>query len=58
MTTDDDPESTQSSFAAESALLEHLAESQADYVAGRGLTLEELAAELDVDLKKACTPNS
>lgn len=34
----------------ESPLLRHLAESQAEYEAGLGLTLEELAAELGVEL--------
>jgi bifunctional DNA-binding transcriptional regulator/antitoxin component of YhaV-PrlF toxin-antitoxin module len=34
----------------ESPLLRHLAESRAGYEAGLGLTLEELAAELGVDL--------
>lgn len=34
----------------ESPLMRHLAESQADYEAGRYQTLEEVAAELGVDL--------
>ncbi len=34
----------------ESPLLRHLAESQAEYEAGLGLTLDELAAELGIDL--------
>ena len=34
----------------ESPLMQHLAESQAEYDAGLGLTLEELAAELGVEL--------
>lgn len=35
----------------ESPLMRHLAESQADYEAGRYQTIEELAAELGIDLE-------